>query len=60
MTLTKLKWKSIKDTMIPSLINATMQSRSPDHSGNGDPSSSHNGSSISGDSVVSSVYTCFA
>ena len=30
------------------------------HSGNGHPPSSHNGSSISGDSEVSSVYTCFA
>ena len=32
----------------------------PDHVGNGDPHSSHNGSSISADSVVSSLYTCFA
>ena len=31
----------------------------PDHGGNGDPPSSHNGSSISGDSIVSSVYTSF-
>ena len=30
------------------------------HCGNGDPPSSHNGSSISRDSEVSSVYTCFA
>ena len=29
------------------------------HGGNGDLTSSHNGSSISGDSEVSSVYTCF-
>ena len=32
---------------------------SPDHGGNGYPPSSHNGSSISRDSEVSSVYTCF-
>ena len=32
----------------------------PDHGGNGDSPSSHNGSSISGDSEVSSIYTCFA
>ena len=31
-----------------------------DHGGNGDIHSSHNGSRISGDSEVSSVYTCFA
>ena len=30
------------------------------HGGNGNPPSSHNGSSISGDSEVSGVYTCFA
>ena len=29
------------------------------HGGNGDPPSNHNGSSIIGDSEVSSVYTCF-
>ena len=29
------------------------------HGGNGNPPSSHNDSSISGDSEVSSVYTCF-
>ena len=32
----------------------------PDHGGNVNPTSSHNGSSISGDSEISSVYTCFA
>ena len=32
----------------------------PDHGGSGNPTSSHSGSSISGDSEVSSVYTCFA
>ena len=30
------------------------------HGGNGNTPSSHNGSSISGDSEVSSVYACFA
>ena len=30
------------------------------HGDNGDPPSSHNGSSISGNSEVSSAYTCFA
>ena len=30
------------------------------HGGNGDSHSSHNGSSISADSEISSVYTCFA
>ena len=30
------------------------------HGGNGDPPSTHNGSSISGDSELSSAYTCFA
>ena len=30
------------------------------HGSNGDPPSSHNGSSISGDSEISSIYTCFA
>ena len=30
------------------------------HGGNGNPPSSHNGSSISGDSEVSRVYICFA
>ena len=29
------------------------------HAGNGNPPSSHNNSSISGDSEVSSVYNCF-
>ena len=33
---------------------------SPDHGGDGNPPSSHNGSSISGDSEVSNLYTCFA
>ena len=32
----------------------------PDHGGNGDQPSSHNGSSISGDSEVSRICTCFA
>ena len=31
----------------------------PDHGGNGNPPFSNNGSSIIGDSVVFSVYTCF-
>ena len=31
----------------------------PDHGGNGIPPFSHNGSSISGDSVVCGIYTCF-
>ena len=32
----------------------------PYHGGNGDPTSNHNGSSISGDSEISSAYTCFS
>ena len=31
----------------------------PDHGHRGDPPFSYNGSSISGDSMVSSLYTCF-
>ena len=42
-------------------MNAAMHSRyPPDHGGNRHPPSSHNDSSICGDSVVSSIYTCFA
>ena len=61
MTVTKLEGKSIEDTVKHPHMNIAMWSRYPSIMvGNDNPPSSHNGSRISGDSEVSSVYTCFA
>ena len=60
MAVIKLGGKSTEDTVIQSTHEChNAEQIPPDHGGNGNPPSSHNSSSISGDSEVSSVYTCF-
>ena len=60
MTVTKLEGKSIGHFQTTSHEFHNAEQVPLYHGDNGEPPSSHNGSSISGDSEVSSVYKCFA